>query len=92
MATTTVTVRVDEATKAAASRVVEGLGLDLSSAIRVFLRQIVLRNAVPVDLSYPDDPFYSPENMARLRESTAQAERGEFAKVTTLAELEAAEQ
>jgi hypothetical protein len=37
----------------------------------------------------PDDPFDSPENRAALRESIAQADRGEFAMVTTLDELEA---
>lgn len=89
MSMTTVTVRVDAATKASASRIVEGLGLDLSTAIRAYLRQITLRNAVPLDLSYPDDGFWSEANQAVLLESIAQADRGEFAKVTTLEELEA---
>ncbi|MDR2374567.1 MAG: type II toxin-antitoxin system RelB/DinJ family antitoxin [Bifidobacteriaceae bacterium] len=87
----TVTVRVDAETKAAATAIVEGLGLDLSTAVRAFMKQIVLRRAVPLVLEYPpDDPFDSPANRAALRESIAQADRGEFAMVTTLDELEAA--
>ena len=36
-----------------------------------------------------NDPFYSESNMRVLRESIAQAERGEFAKTMTFEELEA---
>ncbi|MDR0960468.1 MAG: hypothetical protein LBM23_09015 [Propionibacteriaceae bacterium] len=35
-----------------------------------------------------DDPFYSESNMAALSESIDQADRGEFAMVTTVEGLE----
>jgi len=85
---TTVTVRVDDQTKQNASLVLADIGLDVSTAVRMFLRQLVIRGQMPIELL--QDPFYSQSNLASLRESIAQADRGEFAKVTTLDELEAA--
>ena len=88
MSMTTVTVRVDDQTKQNASLVLADIGLDVSTAVRMFLRQLVIRGQMPIELL--QDPFYSQSNLATLRESVAQADRGEFAKVTTLDELEAA--
>ena len=88
MSMTTVTVRVDDQTKQNASLVLADIGLDVSTAVRMFLRQLVIRGQMPIELL--QDPFYSQSNLASLRESIAQADRGEFAKVTTLDELEAA--
>ncbi|MFA7308759.1 MAG: type II toxin-antitoxin system RelB/DinJ family antitoxin [Patescibacteria group bacterium] len=44
---TTVNVRIDEKTKAEASEVLAGLGLDLSSAIKMFLRQVTTEQGIP---------------------------------------------
>ena len=88
MSMTTVTVRVDEQTKQNASLVLADIGLDVSTAVRMFLRQLVIRGQLPIELM--QDTFYSQSNLSALRQSIDQAERGEFAKVTTLDELEAA--
>jgi len=64
------------------------LGLTLSSATGIFVRQCLQRGKIPFELEV--DPFYSQANQARLRASVDQADRGEFAKTTTLVELEAA--
>ena len=75
MSMSTVTVRVDEQTKQTASDVLANLGLDVSTAVRMFLRQVVIRGHMPIELL--QDPFYSESNMAALRESIAQIDRGE---------------
>ncbi|MEG0147435.1 MAG: type II toxin-antitoxin system RelB/DinJ family antitoxin [Raoultibacter sp.] len=49
----TLTVRLDLDTKERAASVVEGLGVDLSSAVRMFLTQVALRNEIPLSLSFP---------------------------------------
>ena len=46
MTMTSVTVRVDDATKKQATDIVEDLGLDLSSVTRAFYRQIVRENRI----------------------------------------------
>lgn len=53
MATASVTVRVDEATKRAAASIAEDFGFDLSSVTRAFYRQIVREQRIPLSLEYP---------------------------------------
>ena len=48
-----VTVRVDEATKLAASSIAEDFGFDLSSVTRAFYKQIVREQRIPLNLEYP---------------------------------------
>jgi len=52
---------------------------------KIYVRQSLRKGKTPSEIK--SDPFYSEANQARLRESTAQAERGEFAKITSLEEL-----
>lgn len=47
MNTTTVQVRIDAKTKREAGKVFEGLGLDFSSAFKIYLRQVVREKALP---------------------------------------------
>jgi DNA-damage-inducible protein J len=70
-----VTVRVDAATKEAASAVLEGLGLDLSTATRAFYRQIVLRQGLPFDVAYPKEQL-RPEIEERFRRAEAEMAGG----------------
>lgn len=62
---TSVTIRVDDETKAEATEIVEDFGFDLSSVTRAFYRQIVRERRIPLSLSYnvPND-----ETIAALRE------------------------
>ena len=55
MATTPTQIRIDENTKKQAVELLEGLGLNLSDAVNMFLRQIILRKGIPFDVSYPED-------------------------------------
>ena len=85
--TVNVSVRMDPELKKRADAFYAQLGLTLSSATNIFVRQCLQRGKIPFELEV--DPFYSEENQARLGDSIARAERGEFAKITTLDELEA---
>lgn len=60
-----VTIRVDDGTKAEATEIVEDFGFDLSSVTRASYRQIVRERRIPLSLSYdvPND-----ETIAALRE------------------------
>ena len=49
---TTVTIRVDEATKKGAQEVVNNLGFDLSSVTRAFYKQIAREQRIPLNLSF----------------------------------------
>lgn len=67
-------IRVDNALACQAREVARGMGLDLSSAIGLFLRQMVAENGLPFRPSC--DPFYSQSNIEALKRSLAQFEAG----------------
>jgi len=43
----TIQIRIDEKTKTAAKKILETLGLDISGAIKMYLKQIILRKGLP---------------------------------------------
>ncbi|MDR1447986.1 MAG: type II toxin-antitoxin system RelB/DinJ family antitoxin [Candidatus Ancillula sp.] len=54
MSATTITVRLDSDLKSEASDVLNNIGLDLSTSIKLFLRQTVLQRRLPVELRAED--------------------------------------
>lgn len=71
MANTTPTqIRIEENTKRQAVELLEGLGLNLSDAINMFLRQVILRKGIPFDVTYPEDMWeFKPEVTAAMEEA-----------------------
>lgn len=57
-------IRVDDTLKKQAEMIFSELGISLSAATTMFLKQVVRHNGIPFELKI--DPFYSPENQARL--------------------------
>lgn len=56
MTMSSVTVRVDSETKAQASAIAEELGTDLSAATRMFYKQMIREQGIPVNLRLRDIP------------------------------------
>lgn len=71
MATTTPTqIRIEENTKKQAVELLEGLGLNLSDAVNMFLRQVILQNGIPFEVKYPDDTMeFRPEVIEAMEEA-----------------------
>ena len=63
-------IRVDDTLKAEADRLFASIGMDTSSAVRIFLKQSVLRGAIPFELR---GDHYLPY----LQEADARARAGE---------------
>lgn len=76
MATASVTVRVDEATKAAATAIAEDFGFDLSSVTRAFYRQMVRENRIPLSLEYPRPNAESVESTKAAEAIIAEGRTG----------------
>lgn len=72
MAQTTVSVRMDDSLKKDFDEVCNELGLSMTTAITMLAKKMTREKRLPFDVSI--DPFYSDENMARLRKSIAQME------------------
>ena len=65
MTTASVTIRIDETTKRAASSIAEDFGFDLSSVTRAFSKQMVREQRIPLTLEYPkpnQESFESIQN------------------------------
>lgn len=75
MAMANVQIRVDESLKTQAQAVATNMGIDLASAIRMFLTQMVKENGLPFQPS--GDPFYSTKNQTALEKSIRQLNAGQ---------------
>ncbi len=85
MSTATIQVRLDNQLKIDADRFFSAAGLDTTTAVRMFLRQVLIRQAIPFDI-IADDPFYAPANREVLKASIRQLESGK-GKTHRLAEV-----
>ena len=83
-----ISIRVPDEIKKQASEVFSDLGLDMSTAINMFLRQSIKSNGLP--FRPVTDPFYSDSNLRALEKSRRQLEEGKVV-VKTMEELEAME-
>jgi DNA-damage-inducible protein J len=89
--TTNLNIRIDKDLKEQAEVFFGELGLNMSSAFNIFVRQSLRQGKIPFELSLAVDPFYSAENMAVLRRSVQEANEGKFV-TKTLDELRAMEE
>ena len=62
---TQINFRIDEDTKANAEAALKEMGLNMSSAITMFLTKVAREKRIPFEINA--DPFYSAENMLELR-------------------------
>ena len=53
MATTNINIRTDSELKAKSQMVLSDLGLDMSTAINLFLNQVIYRQAIPFEVKKP---------------------------------------
>ena len=89
--TTNLNIRIDRKLKEQAEAFFSELGLNMSSAFNIFVRQSLRQRKIPFELSVEADPFYSSANMAVLRQSIKEAKEGKFV-TKTLDELRAMEE
>ncbi|MBE6135338.1 MAG: type II toxin-antitoxin system RelB/DinJ family antitoxin [Erysipelotrichaceae bacterium] len=65
-------VRVDKETKERAAAIFESMGMDLSTAVRVFLRKVILTNGIPFWISVEETRIKAKmalEEMRRISEA-----------------------
>lgn len=74
MATTSVTIRMDENLKKQAEILFEDMGLNMTTAITMFTKAVVRQNKIPFEISA--DPFYSESNMRVLEQRITDLESG----------------
>ena len=73
MATTSITIRMDENLKKQAETLFDDMGLNMTTAFTIFVKAVVRQNKIPFEIAA--DPFYSEENQARLLAAKERMER-----------------
>jgi len=71
-----VNIRLDDGLKEKADLLFEELGLNMTTAVNIFVRQTVRQGGIPFDITVNADPFYSAGNMEVLKQSIADADAG----------------
>ena len=71
---TNISVRVDNTDKILFEEFCNNVGMNISTAINMFIKNVVSRNALPFNVE--SDPFYSKENQAKLRKAVADLKKG----------------
>ena len=74
MATATINIRIDEATKRDMEAVCKDLGMSMTTAFTIFAKKVGRERRIPFEVSV--DPFYNEENLAPLRRSIAALNAG----------------
>ncbi len=76
MAQATLSVRMDEDVKKGLEAFCADVGMNASVAVNMFAKAVLREHRLPFDVvSYNMDPFYSPENQARLANAKERMER-----------------
>jgi DNA-damage-inducible protein J len=83
--TTNLNIRVDRELKEQAEAVFADMGMNMTTAINLFMRQTLRQGKIPFEIYA--DPFYSERNQQALRRSIKQARQGKIV-VKSLEELE----
>ncbi len=81
MATSLLQVRIEDALKEEAAQIFARLGIDTSTAVRMFLKRTVMENGIPFRMTLPKTPYNAD------RGYRAMIELGETSKKNGLSDM-----
>lgn len=84
MATTPTQIRIDSEIKKKALLLFQNLGIDMSSAVNMFLYQCILRNGLPFSVEMPK---YSQETLEAMEEAIQISRDSNIPSYSTMEEL-----
>ncbi len=73
-----INIRIDDNLKEKAEILFDELGLNMSTAFNIFIRQSIRQGGIPFEITTQVDPFFSQSNMRILKESIDEANKGKF--------------
>ena len=73
-----VNIRIEDSLKEKADFLFDELGINMTTAVNIFVRQAVRQGCIPFDITINTDPFYSVRNMTVLKQSIADADAGKM--------------
>ena len=75
--TINVNIRMDEELKKQSEQLFSELGLNMTTAFNIFVRQAIRTGGIPFEITTRTDEFYNPYNQKILKNSIARLEAGE---------------
>ena len=82
MATSLLQVRVEDSLKDEAAQVFERLGIDTSTAVRMFLKRAVMENGIPFRMTLPKTPYYADRGYRAMIEISEASEKNGVSDMT----------
>ena len=73
-----VNIRMDDDLKKHADMLFDELGLNMSTAVTMFVKQVVRLGGIPFEITTKPDLFYSEANMKVLRQAIKAADEGKL--------------
>lgn len=86
-----INIRIEDNLKEKAEKLFDELGLNMSTAFNIFIRQSIRQGGIPFEVTTQVDSFYSESNIRTLIESIKEADEGKFVS-KSLEELKKMEQ
>ena len=84
-----INIRIDDDLKNRADELFSELGLNMSTAVNIFIRQTVRQGGIPFDITVKSDPFYSVTNQEYLMQVIEKYDLGKSTPIRkTITELE----
>lgn len=77
-----INIRIDDKLKEKAEILFDELGLNMSTAFNIFIRQAVRQGGIPFEITTQVDPFFNESNMKAIKKSIKEAEEGNFVSKT----------
>ncbi len=71
-----VTFTLEDSMKNELEEIVSEMGMNLSTFFTVYAVRVLRDRRIPFYIEAPEDPFYSPANMERLKKSVIQLNAG----------------
>ena len=75
MATSLLQVRVEDSLKDEAAQVFEKLGIDTSTAVRMFLKRVIMENGIPFRMTLPKTPYNADRGYRAMLEISDASEK-----------------
>jgi len=73
-----VNIRIDDDLKNRADSIFKELGMNMTTAFTMFIRQTIRQGGIPFEITTKKDPFYNEENQRILRQSIKEANEGKL--------------
>jgi len=73
-----INIRIDDDLKSRADNIFKELGINMTTAFTMFIRQTIRQRGIPFEITTRTDPFYTAENIKILRHSIKEADEGKL--------------